>query len=1203
MKALVITCRDPFRPANQRSVDVVRRRRSLRNLAPRGRLPVICQVNGQWISRKAWAMRVQDGDSVIFVTLPQGGGGGGSNPLKIVLMLVVMYFAPYLATQLLGITGAAAIGSLGVSLVTGAIGLLGNMLINALIPAPSPTAAQQSTSLAAASPTYSLGAQGNTARIGQPIPVIYGRHLIFPDFAAMPYLEYAGNEQYLYQLFCIGQGEYTIETIRVEDTPISSFSEITYEVIPPGGSVSLFPTSVTTSGEVAGQEALTSTILGPFVANDAGTTANYLAIDVVMSRGLYYANESGGLDAVSISWTVEAQQINDVGAAVGGWFVLGAQSYSAATTTPQRLSYKYAVASGRYQVRLTRTDAKQTGSRYGHELDWVGLRAYLPGTQVYGNVTLVAMRMRATNNLSSQASRKINMIVQRKLKTWNPISGWSTGTVPTRSIAWALADICRAQYGAALADSRIDLAGLHALDAIWASRGDSFNAIYDSQSTIMEGLTLTARAGRAIPFMQGGVAHVVRDQAAVLPTAKFTQRNIIKNSFKIDYLMASEETVDSIDVTYFDEDVWTERPVRATLPGGTSDKPASVKLFGVTNRQQAWREGMYAAACNRYRRRLPTFSTEMEGFIPTICDLIAVQHDMPKWGQSGEIVAWDAATKTAILSEPLDWSAGGPHVLAFRGRDGKPQGPYVATAGADAYHVTLTDWALSGKYWSDKVSDKATPDISGDRERSHYAFGPANAQYIKCRLLAMRPKSAETVEVAAVVESDFVHTADIGVAPGVTAWQLPAKFTTPVVSGLSLSSVLHMPGRMTASWQPAAGAERYQVEQSNGNGSWVRVDEIFGTSLEMAVLYGVDTIVRVAGVSGIARGPWAEFAYLTYLRVPPDDVSSLTIEGHVLTWPAVSNLDLDGYRIKFQYGANVEWGTANPLHSGLLTSSPYTMLIVPPGEVTIMIRAVDTSGNESVNSTYIITDLGDPLVDNVLESYDYRSASWPGTLHHAALVGGDIQATQSDPFFKADLSNFFGADNASFYPENYDGMDWISAGWTPSVAAAGSNLTVALTSSGNALTLEYRPTGPSSFYGDDADAFFSSDTDSFFDAPPDWMVWPGSITAQSMEYQWRVTTSSGPVTGLLSAFSALIDVPDRLLKLSGVAIGAAGTRLTAAIGQFNVIQNIHLTLHSGSSAMKMEIGDYSTDLGPMIYARDNSNALTTASTDVTIQGY
>jgi len=461
--------------------------------------------------------------------------------------------------------------------------------------------------------------------------------------------------------------------------------------------------------------------------------------------------------------------------------------------------------------------------------------------------------------LSSQASRKINMIVQRKLPIWSSSTGWSAPQA-TRSIAWALADICRAAYGAGLVDARIDLPGLTSLDTVWSARNDYLDCVFDSQSTIMEALAQASRAGRALPFVQGGIVHAVRDTAASLPVAMFSQRNISKNSLKLEYLMASEETADAVDVTYFDAQIWGERTVRSTLPGSTSAKPAAVKLFGVSGRQQAWNEGMYIAACNRYRRRLLTFSTEMEGFIPTLGDLIAVQHDMPKWGQSGEIVAWDPVTKTAILSEPLDWSAGGAHSLAFRGRDGKPIGPYSATAGADVHHVALTDWSLSGQEWSDGGSDKAIPDTASNRERSHFAFGPANTQYIKCRVLALRPKSAETVEIAAVVESDFVHVADTGVAPGVTAWQLPSRFTAPVVLGLTARSMVGASEKMLLTWQPAPGADYYIVEQSSDGESWTRTGEPSTCNFTATALYAASTIIRVAAV-GLTRGPWVQCAY------------------------------------------------------------------------------------------------------------------------------------------------------------------------------------------------------------------------------------------------------------------------------------------------------------------------------------------------------
>lgn len=108
------------------------------------------------------------------------------------------------------------------------------------------------SSAAAPSPTYSLQGQGNHARLGQPIPVFYGRHIIYPDLAAMPYTRYENDDQILYQLHCIGQGKYDLESIRIEDTPISSFEEINYEVLAPGQTITLFDADVVTAPEVAG---------------------------------------------------------------------------------------------------------------------------------------------------------------------------------------------------------------------------------------------------------------------------------------------------------------------------------------------------------------------------------------------------------------------------------------------------------------------------------------------------------------------------------------------------------------------------------------------------------------------------------------------------------------------------------------------------------------------------------------------------------------------------------------------------------------------------------------------------------------------------------------------------------------------------------------------------------------------------------------
>jgi len=466
-------------PQNRRVMQVAPA--TVRSLAPDWPTPFVAFVDGQPVLRVDWELVIEDDQALAFVdvaAIPQGGGGG-SDPLRMVLMLAVMVYAPqlgYLAFEGGAIGAAAALGSTGLAAFNAGMVFAGMALVNAIAPPPKPTSAMQAASLAAPSPTYTLQAQGNSARLDAAIPEHFGYLVAYPEFAAQPYAEFVGNEQYLYQVLCIGRGSYEIGDIRVEDTPISSFADITYEVVEPDGALTLFPIAVVTSVEVSGQELLTSTVVGPFVALAATLEATYIGVDFVCPRGLYHVNSgTGALETMTITVLIEAQQIDDVGAPLGSWTTLATTTYSAATTTPQRYSERFAVAAGRYQVRVTRTDTRQTDPAYGHEIAWAGLRAYLPDTRIFGDVTLLAMRLRASNNLSMQASRKINVLCTRKLPIWNG-SAWSALTA-TRSPAWALAYACKQ---AGLTDAQIDLAGLLALDATCTARGDYFDARFDN---------------------------------------------------------------------------------------------------------------------------------------------------------------------------------------------------------------------------------------------------------------------------------------------------------------------------------------------------------------------------------------------------------------------------------------------------------------------------------------------------------------------------------------------------------------------------------------------------------------------------------------------------------------------------------------------------------------------------------------------------
>lgn len=866
MQAQIITCHDPFRPSINREVKTVTRKRRIDKLAPKTDKPFICVLNGEPLLRhkKGWHKSVRDGDVVAFVMLPQGGGGG-SNPLKIILAITVAVIAPQIGfqmasamgTSLGGFASTAAFGEF----LGAAVGFGLNAVINALIPQPSPPKAQRIAELAAPSPTYSLNAQGNTARLGQPIPVMYGRNVIYPDFIGQPYTEYAGNEQYLYQLLCVGHGQFDIEQIRIEDTVVESnvnqtgefvqstgaFEEIQYQVVY-NDEVTAFPANVYTAVEVSGQELIYADpvdYIGPFIANPAGSLINSIAVDVVCPKGLYYANDDGGLDSRTVAFKAEKRLIDDTGTPIGSWTTLIDESFSEKTTTPQRRSYKVDVNNGRYEVRMTRTNAKDNNVRAGNDVNWATLRGYSKGEQNYGEVTVIAMRVRATNNLSQQASRKINLITTRMLPTWNGAS-W-TAPIATRSIAWAITDLCKASYGMKLQDTSIDLTGIYELSQLWESRADNFDGVFDSQQPAWEAVTQIARCGRALPYMQGGIFSVTRDSEQSIPSAMFTQRNIVRNSMNLQYIMPSEETADALDIEYWDSITWQPKTVRAALPFSEENTVSNVKLFGCTDRAQAWREGMYMAACNRYRRRTLNFETEMEGFIPSIGDLIVIQHDMPQWGVSGEITSFDINTLEIGLTEPVTFQAGNNYI-ALRKRNGSVAGPYLVSETSDPFTVVLNE-----------LPD-ITPDIGIDRERTHFAFGVADAMYINAKVLSIKPRSLNKVAIYAVVDSDFVYDADTGAVPSYNAWQLPTVLTVPLVNGLIGRSDYNDVDKMFLSWQPAAGAEYYLIEVSDSGQGWTRIGETRTSNYTAIVPYGNRTQVRVAAV-GVVKGPWVEINY------------------------------------------------------------------------------------------------------------------------------------------------------------------------------------------------------------------------------------------------------------------------------------------------------------------------------------------------------
>ena len=200
------------------------------------------------------------------------------------------------------------------------------------------------------------------------------------------------------------------------------------------------------ASEVVGQEALAQRDgggwIGPFAANPPDTQAEKIGIDVTCPRGLFFANDKGDLERKSVRFQSQKRRINNTGQPTGAWQNLGVVDLGQTQNNPVRRSYVYNVAPGRYEVRFRRLDKIDRRARVGHNLNWSGLKAYLNDPAHFGQVTMIAVKMRATAQLSGRSSRLLNAIVQRRIPQWSPGRGWSDPTA-TANPAWALADLAR----------------------------------------------------------------------------------------------------------------------------------------------------------------------------------------------------------------------------------------------------------------------------------------------------------------------------------------------------------------------------------------------------------------------------------------------------------------------------------------------------------------------------------------------------------------------------------------------------------------------------------------------------------------------------------------------------------------------------------------------------------------------------------------
>jgi len=600
------------------------------------------------------------------------------------------------------------------------------------------------------SPVYSVKNNQNSARLGEPVPVVYGTVMHTPDYCSQPYTFYSGypGEMYVDILMVLSQGEVEVKDVVIGDTSVSSLEPgiLQYAVFPPAahqgrmGYVShVFPDfheDVVTSPEVGTQQFDVIMDVGWFDLSRTGKRGSQMRFDFEFPGGLYEQDGQINKAATTYIW-IYWEEVDADGNYVGLGGFHEERFHDESVTPVRRTVWINTGRSGMWRVKVRRP-ANVPYSQHRSQWIWRGAKLIAditPGA-VYGDVTLMAVRMKGTKGIADNAQQKIRVLMTRKLPRVE-----DDVLVATTSPADAFADIHHnAVYGGRRPADELDYAKLRLLKQYW--NGYEFNAVYTGKTTIWEALVNSVQGVAAAPLPIGSFMSVQQDGLKPVRSMIFTEQNIAAGSLSLTYDFDPVGRTDCIEVEYRDPSTFS--PAYVKYPTGGVD-PDKVKLFGCTDKTHALEYARLLWQRRTYQRRFAEFDTELEGLIPHLGERIALAHTMPKWGASG-IVA-KVSNLNLTLDKPVDWTPGAL-VIMLRAEDGSVSDPISITKGATAYDVVLNRLPPFAMFFDER------------QENTHYAIGPATTIVRDFILTDIRPKGGTVVTLTGVNydERSFTNT-------------------------------------------------------------------------------------------------------------------------------------------------------------------------------------------------------------------------------------------------------------------------------------------------------------------------------------------------------------------------------------------------------------------------------------------------------------
>lgn len=704
---------------------------------------------------------------------------------------------------------------------------------------------------------------------------------------------------------------------------------------------------------------------GPVVRTITNTNVTSIIVTVQVPT-LTKLSSSGNLGGSSVNIAVDIQNNG------GGWITKVNSTITGKSASSYQRQYRINLpAGGPWDVRLRRITDDSTSTKLNNKTVFFSYTEVIDAKLSYPNSALIAMKVDATQFRAipkrgyDMKLLKIRIPKNATVQSDGSLvySGTWDGTFQVAWCAcpaWAYYDLLttnRYGLGNYVNASQIDKWALYTISKycnelvsngfggteprftcnVWVNtRQDAFKLLNDFTSCF-----------RGLAYWGSGAVTAVQD-APKDPTYLFTNANVIDGMFT--YQGSSAKVRHTVALVTWNDptDMYRQKVEYVEDATGIARYgiiETEVFAFGCTSRGQAARVGRWLLYSERYETEVVTFKTGTEGSICRPGDIIKVADQYRAGSRIGGRIS--SATSSSIVVDAAPSAVAAGDTLYVISPDGLSQQRTVAS-------VSGTTLTVSAAFASVPAAQSAW-------------------------IVSSNSISAQTFRVVSVTETDSGEHEIVGleyndskfgyVENNLSLEQRTISNLSPVpdnLASVTLSESLYtyqasVLSKITATWPASKNATAYKVEWKV-EGSNFQSDVTSAQDYDILNTNVAPYEVRVTPI-GVFGTPAAAYTSATISALgktaAPADVTGFaavidSLIGVTLNWTSVADLDLDQYEIR--QGASWAAGTIITR----VKANTYKIGTINGTTQTYWIKAVDTTGNYSVNATSVSTTLSAP---------------------------------------------------------------------------------------------------------------------------------------------------------------------------------------------------------------------------------------------------